>query len=178
MLFSWTPEANYVASEQPCSFNFFVGNWTTSEDKPDPSSNSGAVILHKAHSRNSHGWDFAFWLYLHPAFLYSQQYLVRNAVCPEVAVSCCCLPVLLRRCPFYVVGHTRCTTCLDSCFWFSLSWSSPALRQQFCSATSTFVRRYCIVLPIHVVKCSCSPWLFLGVIFPVHVYCSCSMLRM
>lgn len=42
----------------------------------------------------------------------------------------------------FVSGLIRCTTCLDSCSWFSSFCSSPALRQQFCSATSTFVLRY------------------------------------
>lgn len=72
--------------------HLFVGDWTTSEDKPDPSPDSWAVILHKAHSWNCYGWNFAFWLYLHPALLYSQQYLVRKIVFLEQSVS----PVSVR----------------------------------------------------------------------------------
>lgn len=80
-------------------FGPFVGDWTTGEDKPDPPSNSWAVILHKANSRNSHGWNFAFRLHLHPALFYPQQYLVRNVVCPCRCVRCFHLPVFLTCCP-------------------------------------------------------------------------------
>lgn len=100
VLFLCKHGANYLACEYRRSFGPFVGNWTTSEDKPNPSSNSRAVVLHKANSRNSHGWNFAFWLHLHPALLYPQQYLVRNVVCLDRSVSRFCLPVLLTCCPF------------------------------------------------------------------------------
>lgn len=58
-----------------------AGNWATSANKPDPPSNPWTVILHKAYSWYSNGRDTALWLHLHPAFLHSQQHLVRRQEC-------------------------------------------------------------------------------------------------
>lgn len=126
-----------------------AGNWATSANKSDPPSNSRAVILHKAYSWYSNGRDTALWLHLHSAFLHSQQHLVRRQECCLSRLVCsssfalCYRKVdLSPRFALSLSGLIRCTTCLDSFSWFSLFYSSPALRQQFCSVTSTYVLRY------------------------------------
>lgn len=131
------------------SFCSRAGNWATSANKSDPPSNSRAVILHKAYSWYSNGRDTALRLHLHPAFLHSQQHLVRRQecclsrlVCNSGFALCYSKADVSLRFALSLSGLIRCTTCLDSFSWFSLFYSSPALRQQFSSVTSTYVLRY------------------------------------
>lgn len=68
---------------------------------------------------------------------YDENYVLTHTLCSKddvYSVIHCCLSLCL--------GLTRCTTCLGFCSWFSSFCSSPALRPQFCSATSTCVLRY------------------------------------
>lgn len=68
-----------------------AGHWAARTNKPDPSPNSRAVLLHQTHPWNNNGWDLALWLHFHSAFLYPQQYLVsRQKCCPPGLLSSSC----------------------------------------------------------------------------------------
>lgn len=125
-----------------------AGYRATSANESDPPANSWTVVLHKADPRYSNGWDTSLWLHLYPALLHSQQHLVRRQECclPWLVCLLCYALRPSRRdifpvSPFYLAGPTRCTTCLDSSFWFSSFYSSRAPRPQFCSVISTCVLR-------------------------------------
>ena len=59
----------------------FPGHRASRAHQSDPSPDPRAVILHSPIAGNCDGWSPAVWLYLHPAILHSQQYLVSVCVC-------------------------------------------------------------------------------------------------
>ncbi len=57
-------------------FPVLTGHRATSANKPDPTPNSSAVLLHQTHAGHHHGRHPALRLHLHPTLLHPQQHLV------------------------------------------------------------------------------------------------------
>lgn len=64
-------------------------NFSSCEDKSNSQTNSRTINLHATNSWHNYGWSFTIWLYFHPAFFYSKQYLGQSSVLyVRISVSC------------------------------------------------------------------------------------------